>query len=64
MSVRGNAASRGMTAHDRIRLTGPFAENSSNTPNRHLSQVAKTGSAGLQTGCPEGLLALRDFARP
>ena len=26
MSVRGNAASRGMTAHDRIRLTGPFAE--------------------------------------
>ena len=45
MSVRGNAASRGMTAHDRIRLTGPFAENSSNTPNPHLSQVAKTGSA-------------------
>ena len=26
MSVRGNAAPRGMTAHDRIRLTGPFAE--------------------------------------
>jgi len=26
MSVRGNAAPRGMTAHDRIRLTGPFAD--------------------------------------
>ena len=26
MSARGNAAPRGMTAHDRIRLTGPFAE--------------------------------------
>jgi hypothetical protein len=26
MNVRGNAASRGMTAHDRIRLTGPFAD--------------------------------------
>jgi hypothetical protein len=26
MSVRGNAAPRGMTAHDRIRLTGPSAE--------------------------------------
>jgi len=26
MSVRGDAAPRGMTAHDRIRLTGPFAE--------------------------------------
>jgi len=26
MSVRGNAAPRGMTAHDRIRLIGPFAE--------------------------------------
>jgi hypothetical protein len=26
MNVRGNAASRGMTAHDRIRLIGPFAE--------------------------------------
>jgi hypothetical protein len=26
MSVRGDAAPRGMTAHDRIRLIGPFAE--------------------------------------
>ena len=26
MSVRGDAAPRGMTAHDRIRLTGSFAE--------------------------------------
>ena len=26
MSVRGNAAPRGMTARDRIRLTGPFAD--------------------------------------
>jgi len=26
MNVRGDAASRGMTAHDRIRLTGSFAE--------------------------------------
>jgi hypothetical protein len=26
MNVRGNAASRGMTAHDRIRLTGSLAE--------------------------------------
>jgi hypothetical protein len=31
MNVRGDAASRGMTAHDRIRLTGPFAE--FNAPN-------------------------------
>jgi hypothetical protein len=31
MSVRGNAAPRGMTAHDRIRLIGPFAEILSNT---------------------------------
>jgi len=26
MSAGGNAAPRGMTAHDRIRLTGPLAE--------------------------------------
>jgi hypothetical protein len=30
----------------------------------HFSQAADDGSAGLQTGCPEGLLALRDFATP
>ena len=32
MSVRGDAAPRGMTAHDRIRLTGPFAEYSTDSP--------------------------------
>jgi hypothetical protein len=30
----------------------------------HFSQVTENGSAGLQTGCPEGLPALRAFARP
>jgi hypothetical protein len=30
----------------------------------HFSQVAENGSAGLQTGCAEGVLALRDLATP
>jgi hypothetical protein len=30
----------------------------------HFSQAAEHSSAGLQTGCPEGLPALRDFSMP
>ena len=30
----------------------------------HFSQLAESCSAGLQTGCPEGLPALRNLARP
>jgi hypothetical protein len=32
--------------------------------NPHFSQLAESCSAGLQTGCPEGLPALRNLARP
>jgi len=40
MSVRGNAAPRGMTAHDRIRLTGPSAESSLTAPAGKASRRA------------------------
>ena len=33
-------------------------------PKPHFSQGYETGSAGLQTGCSEGLLALRDLSKP
>jgi hypothetical protein len=45
MNVRGDAASRGMTAHDRIRLTGPFAELigfTNDSPGRESSQPGLT----------------------
>ena len=36
---------------------------SSSLSSQHFAQVAENRSAGLQTGCPEGLPALGDFAR-
>ena len=43
MNVRGNAASRGMTAHDRIRLTGPFAELTGSTKRQPRREPTPTG---------------------
>jgi len=48
MSVRGNAAPRGMTAHDRIRLIGPFAEYRQPRPGNTRPGLTILAAADLQ----------------
>ena len=52
MNVRGDAASRGMTAHDRIRLTGPFAEYH---PRRQRQAVGATNDSPVRVASQPGL---------
>jgi hypothetical protein len=42
---------------------GEDADHTSHS-NLHFSQLAESCSAGLQTGCPDGLPALRNLVRP
>ncbi len=50
MSVRGDAAPRGMTAHDRIRLTGPFADFSTSRWSHRSIRKKTTALAGRTSG--------------
>jgi hypothetical protein len=51
MSVRGNAAPRGMTAHDRIRLTGPSAECLATPASLLVSDGCPIDTFGCQPAC-------------
>ena len=52
MSVRGNAAPRGMTAHDRIRLTGSSCRIHKTAPEEALPAGADCGSPEISAKGP------------
>ena len=66
MSVRGNAAPRGMTAHDRIRLTGPSAELfgvTARDPRRDATTISEISPASGTRRSPDCNAALTIWLR-